>query len=160
MTDDRIEDECVQRFWDAYVASARVGSAEYVVVQFGDGAELADELATQVDAGTRRATTGLLRDAMKSDDSMHESGDLCVVVDGKNAPRCIIKILSVEIKAIRDVDEEFALAEGGGDRSVEWWRAAYVRFFKRRGDREGFFVDDATEVVLERFEVVWPIEQE
>jgi uncharacterized protein YhfF len=158
MTDDRIEDERVKRFWDAYVASARVGSTKFAVLKFGDGAELADELASQVVAGRKRATASLLRDTMERGTPMPEPGDLCVVVDGKDAPRCIVRILDVDIKPLRDVDEEFAWAAGGGDRSLEWWRSAHTRYFKRQGAREGFVIDDATKVVLERIEVVWPNE--
>jgi uncharacterized protein YhfF len=85
-------------------------------------------------------------------------GDLCVVVDGKKSPRCIVQILLVEIRQLRDVDEGFAWDDGGGDGSLAWWRSAYERYFRRQGAREGYAVDDATEVVLERFKVVWPVE--
>jgi uncharacterized protein YhfF len=158
MLDDVNEHDSVNGFWDAYEASARVGRAEYMVLRFGDGAELADELAAQVVAGKKRATTSLFRDVTESGKPMLKPGDLCVVVDGKNLPRCIVQISQVEIKPLRDVDKDFAWDEGGGDRSLEWWRSAHERYFRRQGAREGFAVDDATVVVLERFEVVWPIE--
>jgi uncharacterized protein YhfF len=89
---------------------------------------------------------------------MPKPGDHVVVVDGKNSPRCIVRILNVNIKPLCEVDEGFASDEGGGDRSLEWWRSAYARYFSRQGAREGFAVDDATVVILERFEVVWPNE--
>jgi uncharacterized protein YhfF len=158
MADDPNEHESVKGFWDAYVASARVGHAEFVVLRFGDGAELADELAAQVVAGTKRGMTSLLRDVTESGEPMLRPGVFCVVVDGKNAPRCIVQILHVEIRPLRDVDEDFAWDDGGGDRSLEWWRSAHLRYFKRQGDREGFAVDDLTLVVLGRFAVVWPYE--
>ncbi len=157
MTDDRNIRESVQGYWDAFEASGRIGHEEYAVLQFGDGAELADELAARVVLGKKRATTSLFRDATKSGRRILKTGDHCVVVDGKNTPRCIVQILRVEIKPLRDVDEGFAWDEGGGDGSLEWWRSAHERYFKRQGAREGFAVDDATVVVLARFEVVWPI---
>jgi len=157
MIDDLIEDQRVQRFWDAYAASARVGVETFAVVRFGDSADLADELATQVEVGEKRATTTLLRDFTKLDKPLPKPGDLSVVIDGKNAPRCIVQTLQVDVKALRDVDESFAWDEGGGDRSLEWWRSAHARYFKRQGAREGFAVDDCAELVLERFEVVWPL---
>jgi uncharacterized protein YhfF len=126
-------------------------------VRFGDSSDLADELATQVVVGEKHATTTLLRDFTELGKPMPKPGDFSVVIDGKNSPRCIVQTLHVDVKALRDVDESFARDEGGGDRSLEWWRSAHARYFKRQGAREGFAVDDGTEVILERFEVVWPL---
>jgi uncharacterized protein YhfF len=157
MRDDRIEHESIRGFLDAYEASVRVGHPEYVVLRFGDGDALADELAAQVVLGKKRATTSLLRDMTESGKPMLKPGDLCVVVDGRNSPRCIVQILRVAIKPLRDVDEDYAWAEGGGDGSLAWWRSAYDRYFRRQGARDGFAVDAATVVVLARFAVVWPL---
>jgi uncharacterized protein YhfF len=151
-------DERVQQFWDAYAASARVGVEKFAVVRFGDSENLADELATQVAVGEKRATARLLRDFTELGKPMPKPGDFSVVIDGKSSPRCIVQTLHVDVKTLRDVDESFAWDEGGGDRSLEWWRSAHARYFKRQGAREGFAVEDGTEVVLERFEVVWPLE--
>ncbi len=158
MNDDLIEDQRVQRFWDAYAASARVGVEKFVVVRFGDSADLADELATHVLTGEKRATTTLLRDFTELGKPMPKPGDFSVVIDGKSSPLCIVRTLQVDVKPLRDVDESFARDEGGGDRSLDWWRSAHARYFKRQGAREGFAFDDGTEVILERFEVVWPLE--
>ena len=53
-----------------------------------------------------------------------------------------------------EVDAEFALVEGEGDRSLDYWRRAHLRFF----DRRGVEIDDGTMMVLERFDLVWPRE--
>jgi len=87
---------------------------------------------------------------------MPKPGDFSIVVDGSNRPRCIIRTLQVQVKPIHDVDEQFAWDEGEGDRSLKWWLSAHKRYFTRQGAREGFIVDDGIEVVLQRFEVVWP----
>jgi uncharacterized protein YhfF len=157
MIDDLLHDELVQRFWDAYADSARVGPKNFAVLRFGDGADLADELATQVVTGGKRATASLLRD-FTINKPIPKPGDYRVIIDGRNSPRCIARIVKVDVRPLRDVDESFAWDEGGGDRSLEWWRSAYARYFKRQGGREGFIVDDDTQVILERFEVVWPLE--
>ena len=159
MIDDLlIADERVQQFWNAYAASARVGVKEFDVLRFGDCADLADELAAQVISGKKRATTRLLRDFTELGRRVPEPGNYSVIIDGKNSPRCIVQTLRVDIKPLCHVDKSFAWDEGGGDRSLEWWRSAHARYFKRQGAREGFAIDDCTELVLERFEVVWPLE--
>jgi uncharacterized protein YhfF len=155
---DELQDERVQEFWDAYAAAVRLGAQRFGVLRFGDCEDLADEIASQVVAGEKRATTSLVRDFTELGKPMPKPGNFCVVIDGKNSPRCIVHILQVDMKPLGEVDESFAWDEGGGDRSLEWWRSAHARYFKRQGAREGFAVDDATEVILERFEVVWPPE--
>ncbi len=146
--------DAVSEFWNAYARAARASGATFRVYAFGDSPELADELVAAVIAGTKRADARLSRKGTTAPNI----GEFGVVVDGSNAPRCIVRTLQVEIKALRDVDERFAWDEGGGDRSLEWWVAAHMRFFKRQASRDGFVVDADTEVVLERFEVVWPPE--
>jgi|SRR5579872_31952 len=158
MQDALGEDRRVQQFWDAYAAGARVGVKEFTVSKFGDGMNLADELATNVVMGKKRAATRLLRDFTELGKRLPTAGGFSVIIDGQNSPRCIVRILQVDIKPLCDVDERFAWDEGGGDCSLEWWRGAYARYFKRQGAREGFAVNDRIEVVLERFEVVWPPE--
>lgn len=159
MKNERNDNKAIRAFWDAYRASARIEADDYVVLQFGDGSALADELAAQVVARRKHATTSLLRDRTITGRPILKPGDRCVVIDGTDTPRCIVQILQVEIKRLRDVDEDFAWDDGGGDGSLAWWRAAQERYFRRQGAREGFTVDDTTFVVLERFAVVWPLER-
>jgi uncharacterized protein YhfF len=44
-----------------------------------------------------------------------------------------------------------AWTEGEGDRSLAYWREAHIRFFTSFGGT----VDEATPIVLERFELLW-----
>lgn len=158
MIDDVIGSERVERFWNNYRANAQLGVKAYGIVKFGDSADLADELATQVLSGKKRANASLLRNFTEQGIHVPEPGAFNVVIDGKNLPRCIIHIRQVDVKPLSDVDEGFAWDEGGGDRSLEWWHSAHARYFRRQGAHAGFAVDDGTELVLERFEVVWPPE--
>lgn len=157
MGNDLKNDARVQEFWNAYATAARVSGAEFTVFGFGDSAELADSLVALVIAGAKRATASLARDYVGLGQPMPKPGDHSIVIDGSNTPRCIVCTLRVEIKAMRDVDASFAWEEGEGDRSLAWWTSAHKRYFARQGAREGFSVDDSTEVVLERFKVVWPL---
>jgi uncharacterized protein YhfF len=157
MIDDVINDQRVQQFWGGFAALTQACPNDFAILRFGDGAGLADELATQVVSGNKRAMASLLRDFVELRRPIPKPGNFCVVVDGKNTPRCVIQTLRVEVRRLRDVDESFAWEAGGGDRSLEWWRTAHARYFKRCGSRGGFSVDDDTEVILERFEVVWPV---
>jgi len=148
----------VAQFVSAFAKATCVPSPDVAVVQFGDSTELADELVGLVLARIKRATTSLNRDFAQQNTPLPKPGDLQVVLDGEQTPRCIIRIVQVEVKAMRSVDGRFAWDEGGGDRSLAWWRSAHTRYFKRQAAREGFSLDEAAEVVLQRFEVVWPPE--
>jgi uncharacterized protein YhfF len=148
----------VEQFCSAYVIAQGIEPPDITIVQFGDSAELADELVGLVLAGEKRATASLMSDYAKRHRTLPKPGDLGVVVDGKRAPRCLIRTVEVEIKPLRAVDERFARDEGGGDRSLAWWRSAHFRYFKRQAAIEGCSLEETAELVLERFEVVWPPE--
>jgi uncharacterized protein YhfF len=76
-----------------------------------------------------------------------------VIVDGDGEPLCVIRSTHVEIRRFADVDEEFAWTEGEGDRSLAYWRDAHVKFFTAGGMPP----EDDSEVVLERFDLLWPL---
>jgi uncharacterized protein YhfF len=65
----------------------------------------------------------------------------------------VIRTTHVETRRFADVDEEFAWTEGEGDRSLAYWRDAHIRFFTAGGTPP----EDDTEVVLERFDLLWPL---
>jgi uncharacterized protein YhfF len=65
----------------------------------------------------------------------------------------VIRATAVEVRRFGDVDEEFAWTEGEGDRSLAYWREAHLRFFASAGHQ----VDDDSLLVLERFELLWPL---
>ena len=150
------QDSDVQRFWSAYASAEQVPAASYTVFRFGDSDELAEKLVRLVLSGKKRATTSLLRDFTATHQPLPRPGDFGVVVDAQNEPRCIVRTTDVSVKLIREVDEAFAQDEGGGDCSLSWWQSSHARYFRRQGAREGFVFDDNSQVVLVRFELVWP----
>lgn len=158
MRDDANAKSQIRQFWQQYAESVGVKRKVPSVMRLGDSDELADELAMQVLAGTKRAHANLPRDFTAQGRAFPKRGDLNVVTDGSGAPRCVVRCVQVEVKPMRDADEQFAWDSGGGDRTLQWWINAHMRYFRRRGVREGFLVGPETELVFERFEVVWPNE--
>ncbi|HEX3670485.1 MAG TPA: ASCH domain-containing protein, partial [Candidatus Cybelea sp.] len=139
-----------------FAAANQLAEASFSVWSFGDNRDMANELAALVVAGTKRATTSLLRSFESSDEPLPKPGEFGVVVGGDDRPCCIVRVTEVEVKPMGDVDTRFAWDEGEGDRSLDWWLSTHTRFFTREGATEGFAVDRSTEVVLVRFEAVWP----
>lgn len=144
----------VETFWRAF-ASATGVDAPYEAWAFGgdDTPELATELGLLVRDGPKRATTGRLDSLGADGEPLPEVGGYSVILDGAGEPICIIRTTRVDTLPFGEVDEEFAWVEGEGDRSLAYWREAHIRFFAG----EGTPVSDDDLVVLERFDLVWPV---
>jgi uncharacterized protein YhfF len=154
MHDKRITD-----FWTracAAVPSMPPGAA-YQVWHFGDGAALAQELAELVLRGPKRATAGLLWEAESDPNAMPMLGGYSVVTDGGGAPLMVLRTAQVEIRPFAAVDADFAAAEGEGDGSLEYWRAAHWDYFSRRCEVLGRPASEDMPVILERFDLVYPV---
>ena len=143
----------IEDFWAEFVATTGI-DGPYEAWAFGDesSVDLATELALLVRDGPKRATAGLAAEYEVENEPLPEIGDLSVILDGRGAPVCVIRTTLVEIRKFGDVDEAFAWDEGEGDRTLEWWRRAHLRFFQHRGIQ----VEQETLMVLERFELLWP----
>lgn len=88
-------------------------------------------------------------------ETMPEIGHLLVVTDWQGEPKCIVEITSVEKCRYKDVTQEFAAAEGEGDKTLAWWRQAHWRFFSLECEELGIEPTEDMLLVLERFKVVY-----
>jgi uncharacterized protein YhfF len=139
----------VESYWQRFVAATGV-DGPHTAWGFGDTAEMATELGLLVRDGPKRATASL-RSWYDDGEPMPRAGELSVILDGGGEPLCVIRTTAVEVRRFGDVDAEFAWTEGEGDRSLAYWREEHIRFFAA----EGRPVSEDTEVVLERFELLW-----
>lgn len=146
---DETASAAVEEYWRRFVAATGI-DGPYTAWGFGDSAQMATELGLLVRDGPKRATASL-RSVYDGDEPMPRVGDLSVILDGRGHPLCVIRTTAVEVRRFGDVDAEFAWTEGEGDRSLEYWREEHIRFFA--AERRPFGED--TEVVLQRFELLW-----
>ena len=148
MTDARVAE-----FWSGFVAAGGP-DVPYTAWFFGaaDDPAMQTRLARLVVEGAKRATTSLLAEYEQEDEPLPRPGEHSVILDGDGAPRGIIMTTRVEVRPFGEVDDDFAWTEGEGDRSLAWWKRTHRESF----ERSGFNVEDATPVVLERFDLVWP----
>src|ERR1700730_17710675 len=107
-------------FWRGYRKAAGLHHDDYDVVTFGDGPEMATELAELRVAGIKRATAGLVRQFGPDGEPPAVVGGYVVLLDGEDRPRAIRRTTEVRIGPLNSVDEQFALDEGEGERSREW----------------------------------------
>ncbi len=145
-----------RRFWTRYqAATGETTQAPRNIDAFGDSPEMHDELLALVLSGTKQATASLAR--WYTEDDLPEPGDLALITDGSGAPRCVIRTTQVDIIPVREVDADFAWAEGEGDRSLDDWITEHRKFWQREAAREGFEYSDDLDVVCERFVLVWAV---
>lgn len=143
-------------FWAEFTtATGNVGEPDDVFA-FGDSAEMADELAALVLAGTKRATAGAMAQ-YEAEGLRPRAGDLSVVHLGDGTPVAVIRMTDVQVGFLTSVTDDFAWEEGEGERTRDWWIAAHQEYFRRSLPTAGLSYDDHLDVVFERFEVVWPI---
>lgn len=111
---------------------------------FGDGPDLADELAALVLVGRKTATCWAA-----SDGPLTEVGKRMAMLSGSGRPLAVIETVELARRRFDEVDAVFARDEGEGDLSLAYWRRAHRTYFERLGQ----FAEDMP-LYCERFRVV------
>ena len=104
----------IQSYWVGYLSESGQDPDTPVhdVFHFDDNKSDANELAELVLRGRKLATASLLWEYEMGAKRPPQAGDLSVVTDWDGIPLCIIETSEVEVRAFKDVDEEFAAARG------------------------------------------------
>ncbi|KZL21241.1 ASCH domain protein [Pseudovibrio axinellae] len=100
---------------------------------FGDSPDLADRLLELVLNGTKTASCGDLLSYEREGEPLPQPGDQYVVVDGKGQAACVIEMVTVDVRQFNEIDEVWAVLEGEGDLSLEFWQDAHREYFERNG---------------------------
>ena len=109
--------------------------------------ELRRQLVAAVLAGEKTATAGLLEEYEADAERVPGPGDRFSLQDVDDQPVAVVEVTEARVVPAREIDIDFARAEGEGFESVEDWRAAHERFFGRP-------IDPDTQIVALRFRVV------
>jgi uncharacterized protein YhfF len=127
----------------------------YEAFFFGDGEQLANELAELVLSGVKRATAGAVWWFEAEGKRLPQQGDLSIVTDWSGKPLCVIETQTVEVVPFCEVSAEFAATEGEGDGSLASWQVAHRQYFSRECARAGREFTESMLVACERFAVVY-----
>ena len=122
----------------------------------GDSPELKQELLELILEGKKRASTTLVRESMLEGWPEPEVGQYNIVLDGYDRPVAVIRTVSVRRCRFSDVDEKHAYWEGEDERTLESYIREHTKYYKRRGAALGFEFTPDMEVILDRFELVYP----
>jgi uncharacterized protein YhfF len=146
-------------YWHTYLATlsdvSPLSREQYVAEQFGDSAELANELGALIVSGAKTATCSAVWEWEVEGKAVPQIGLKTIVLDGSGEPLCIIETTEVRILPFDEVDAAFAKEEGEGDPSLEYWREAHWRFFSRALPKIGREADRRMPLVCERFRVLY-----
>lgn len=129
------------------------------IAEFAFPGPLRDRLVAAVLSGAKTATTGLLADYRHTGEELPRPGERTAMVDSAGTRVAILETTDVRVIPLGEVDLAHARDEGEGHTTLAAWRAAHEAFFHSAEMRDalgdpGFTVDDATEVVCERFRLV------
>lgn len=145
-------------FWEAFCdhnADLNKDELYYDVWQFLDGERGCDRLASLCLAGIKTATSSVYETFEMDEMKIPEAGDYSIILDSDEVPLFIIKDTKVEIKKFSEVDAEFAEKEGEGDQSLEYWRKAREKYFRKKCEEYGIVFSEDTLILCEEFEVVF-----
>jgi len=124
---------------------------------FGDNPELIGELLSYVLSGIKRTGTSLCIETELDGWPEPKVGEFNIILEGKNKPAAVIKTISIRNVKYRDVDADHAYWECEDDRTLESYFREHDKYYKRRSESLGFkFIRDM-EVILERYELVYPV---
>jgi uncharacterized protein YhfF len=147
-----------QSFWQQFAGTRGVDPTPQFLeaFHFDDNAPSANELASLVLSGQKRATAALLWAHEVESKPLPAPGNLSIVTSFDGEPLCVIETQRVDIAPFNEVTEEFAATEGEGDSSLAFWRRAHEAYFGRECQRIGRQPSADMPVVCERFKVVYP----
>ncbi len=102
--------------------------------KFGDNP---DYLAQLVIDGIKTATCSGLVFYEIENEPLPSVGDYSIILNSRDEPVAIIKTENVKIMPMNEVTEEFAFAEGEGDRTYQYWRETHKKFFTKELRKAG-----------------------
>ncbi len=146
----------IQDYWNTYLQSLGTKNTQnipFMIDEYGDSPELADELVHLILKGKKTATCCSFFEYEK--EALPKVGEKRIVVDGRRNPVCIVELIEIFIVPFCEVDKRFAYEEGEGDRSLESWRREHWNYFSRVFSSIGGEVKEDMKLVCKRFKVVY-----
>jgi len=143
-------------FWEKVKRETGIYGAFTDAYGMGDTPELKQELLNLILDGKKRASTSLVKENELEGWPEPEVGQYNIILDGYNKPAAVIRTVSIRRCRFSDVDEEHAYWEGEDEGTLDSYIREHTKYYKRRGAALGFEFAPDMEVILERFELVYP----
>jgi len=137
-------------YWQQYW-SDRESPDSVTAWQFGADPDVLAELVVE---GKKTATCSAHLFYEIENEPLPKIGDYSIVLSSKDEPIAMIKTVDVSIMPMNEVPESFAIAEGEGDGTYEYWYNVHVDFFTKELKSLGKEFSEDLMLVCERFELV------
>ena len=143
----------IANYWEEFIKeNLDYKNTDYTAWQFGADP---NTLAQLVIDGTKTLTCSSLREYQVENEPLPEVGDVSIILDESDEPKCIIENIKVYTIKYSDVDEEIAFKEGEGNRTLEYWRKAHLEFFEWVYKEIGHEFNEDEEIVVEEFKMIY-----
>ncbi len=148
--------EQVRRFWQECTIQHGITESFYHASTFADPkfAEYQGELIDLAIEGKKQATAHLLLDFERNGVPRREVGDYWVVVTPESQPKCLVRITDIDVRSFNAVEATFAVREGEGDGTFEYWSKVHLEYFTRQCEDWCIEWREDLLVVCEGFELV------
>ncbi|QWH40474.1 ASCH domain-containing protein [Bacillus mycoides] len=139
-----------QTYWDTYWGNNEKPQSVRAW-QFGDSP---DYLAKLVIDGVKTATCSCHIFYELENEPLPTTNDYSIVLNSQDEPVTIIKTIEVTVTPMNEVTEAFAIAEGEGDLTYNYWRDTHIQFFTKELHELGLGFSEDILLVCERFELI------
>jgi len=151
--------ENIVAYWKKFLSTlpsdSPYRSKTYIAEGWGDSPEMADELGALIAQGTKTATCSALWEWESEGNPIPEEGYITIALDGRGEPLCVVETIEISFQKYNEVDADFARAEGEGDLSLNYWRAAHKNYFSRVLLKIGKEFSEDMPLVCERFRLIY-----
>lgn len=120
-----------------------------------DNKKDADECAELVVNKIKQATSTSIWWFEKHDEKLPHIGDLAIVTNWDGEAKAIIKTIKVDIVKYKDITKEYAIIEGEGDKSLNYWKGVHWEYYKNEMNAFEEYPTEDMEILREYFETIW-----
>ncbi|WP_379969722.1 ASCH domain-containing protein [Ectobacillus sp. sgz5001026] len=142
--------EVAKDYWNAFWKNKEKPTS-VEAWQFGDDP---DYLAQLVVDGVKTATCSGYVFYELDQEALPTTEDYSIVLNSHENLVAIIKTVEVTVTPMNEVSEAFAVAEGEGDRTYQYWRDTHERLFTQELAKYGLTFSEDMLLVCERFTVI------
>ena len=146
----------LDEYWERFLKETGRDSEERCAgdLNFEAKGFVGDELVSLVVSGKKTAFFSSYATFAIDGEPLPVSGELYIVVDRANNPRCVIELQSVEVIPFNEVTWEMAKQEGE-DENMTDWRNKEQEYLEEEGAVLGFSFTPDIKLVFQTFRVVY-----
>lgn len=128
---------------------------EPISFYFCDNEKDANECAELVIRGIKQATATSLWWYEKNNESLPKEGDRYIITDWNGNAKAIIETTKVAPTLYSEITAEFAMIEGEGDKSLEYWKEVHQAYYTREMEPYGEIFTEDMIIICEYFKTIY-----